>query len=183
MTLINPREEFFKRVKKMKFVEEITTLDQYIDKYVVKVGNEYMTKTTFNNLLNKVDLILKNQELIVKLLSRENKEFSTPRICPEVSKALFKKNITTGDYLKVAFITGEGVITFLAKNDKVINNPSYYKSAWYYINEVGVTRYSTIDTPSGVTQIYVENSVNEGDYYVTGYLTNDGRAIYYDQYL
>jgi hypothetical protein len=100
----------------------------------------------------------------------------------QVSKALYKKSIETNSYIKVAFIVGDGTIHFLARNDKTITEPSYYDSLWYYLNEVGELRYSTFDIPSWLTQIYVEESVDSGDYYVTGYLTPEGKAVYYDQY-
>jgi hypothetical protein len=101
----------------------------------------------------------------------------------QVFKALYKKKIEDNSYIKVAFITGDGTIHFLAKNENKITNPSYYDSLWYYLNEVGELIYSTFDIPSWVTQIYVEESVDDGNYYVTGYLTPEGKEVYYDQFL
>lgn len=102
---------------------------------------------------------------------------------PQVVKALYKKRANINSYIKVAFIVGDGTIHFLARNEKVITDPTYYDSLWYYLNEVGELRYSTFDIPTWLTQTYVEDSVDSGEYYVTGYLTEDGREIYYDQYL
>ena len=72
-----------------------------------------------------------------------------------------------------------------------VKEPNHYDSLWYYLarqnfasrNEVGELRYSTFDIPTWLTQIYVGSSVDSGDYYVTGYLTDNGKAIYYDQYI
>lgn len=128
--------------------------------------------------------LLPLNDLLHELSSRvSNKKLrSEDIICFEVSKALYKKQVDTGKYIKVAFITGDGKITFLARNEKVIDSPSYYDSLWYYLNEVGELRYSTFDMVN-VNQIYVESSIEDDNYYVTGYIDDKGKAIYYDQYL
>jgi len=147
---------------------------------------------TISNLWDELNYLDENYDVpllpLNDLLSELSKRCGNKKlrseeiICFEVSKGLYKRNVDTGKYLKLAFITGDGKVTFLARNEDVIDNPSYYESLWYYLNEVGELRYSTFEMVN-INQIYVESSIEDNNYYVTGYIDDKGKAIYYDQYL
>jgi hypothetical protein len=145
-----------------------------------------MTKLVIEKLNRVMDLLElvtdQNNQILINTSTSRKRLRREDIICFEVSKGLYKRSVDTGKYIKVAFITGDGRVTFLARNEDVINTPSYYESLWYYLNEVGELRYSTFDMVN-VNQIYVESSIEDDNYYVTGYIDDKGRAIYYDQYL
>lgn len=201
MTVINPREEFLKRVKKMKFVDGTEVKeDQYFDKYATKD----MTKTTFNDLMNKVDLVLKNQEVIMDLLSRENK--STPEqslSTIKVLRGLYKQNVETGQKVLVGLIDNNNVVTLKEPPLSSYRDNTYYLPDWFIMTKaVGVvnmldyisfgenkkdypadvlskSEYQVVVPRNRITELSGSTGNISG---VTGYVSEQGKAIYYDQY-
>lgn len=162
MTKINPEEEFAKRFKKPTY-NQIT----------------YMTKTTFNDLLNKVDLVLKNQEVIINLLSVEDK--SSPDDTKSVSRRVYKE-LVSGKKIQVGWVLAfSSILEFNVPKDVYIKTPNSYYPEWY-IQEVTDNGYTyNLFKPSNDIIEIVDKSKNT--YCVTGFLIEDGRAVYYDQYL
>jgi len=166
-------EEFIKRLQEVE-INSLVVEEPKIDKFVIE---------KLDRVIDLLELTTEQNNQILTNTSTSRKELRREDIiCFEVSKALYKKSVDTGKYIKVAFITGESKINFLVRNENVIDNPSYYESTWYYLNEVGELRYSTFDIVK-VNQIYVESSVENDKYYVTGYIDDKGKAIYYDQFI
>lgn len=213
MTLINPKEEFIKRIKKMKFVVEDTETsppredknDQYFDKYAVKLGNEYITKTTFNDLMDKVDLILANQEVILKLLAKENIMVTESPKEPVIkfSRGLYKQNVETGQKVLVGLIDNNNVVTLKEPPLSSYRNNIYYLPEWFIITEaVGIvnmmdyisfgekkkdypadvlskSKYEIVIPSNSIKELSGKTGTISG---VTGYVTDQGKAVYYDQY-
>lgn len=174
------RKLFDKEITKEEFVERLQEVDINM---LVKEPKMSKSDLVLNRVIDLLELVAEQNNQILTNTSTTKKVLATEDIIYfDVSKALYKRQVGSGDYIKVAFITGDGKITFLARNENIVETPNYYSSLWYYLNEVGELRYSTFDMVN-INQIYVDKSLEEGSYYVTGYIDDKGKAVYFDQYI
>ena len=116
-----------------------------------------------------------------------------------MTKYIYKKSVTTQDYTQVGEVVSLGIIAFDIPVDRNIILPDYYYPEFYYNSEVTKSLY-TQDSDFYIMSIGKESFIPKNlpqqiitlknhlhlkpsEYYVTGYITDDGKAIYYDQFL
>lgn len=143
----------------------------------------------------KWDLILKNQAAIFNeldtiqvLLKHSAEAVAVNR--KSKNRWLYKENYNTGKYIKVGVITEDNEIELYPPRDKIINTdkliPNLYSTSWYVEPKgyEGTEQYLGMfsEDLKNVPQEIVVKRFGLVDK-VTGYLTKEGKAIYYDQYL
>ena len=120
-----------------------------------------------------------------------------------MTKYIYKKSVTTQNYTQVGEVVSLGIIDFDIPVDRNIILPDYYYPEFYYNSEVTKSLYSLQDYDLGDTYVmsigkesFIPKNLPQqiitlknhlhlkpSDYYVTGYVTDDGVAIYYDQFI
>ena len=119
-----------------------------------------------------------------------------------MNKYIYKKSVTTQDYTQVGEVVSVGIIDFDIPVDRNIILPDYYCPEFYYNSEVTKSLYTQDydlgDTyvvsigkesfipknlPQQIVTLKNHLHLKPNEYYVTGYVTDEGKAIYYDQYL
>lgn len=121
-----------------------------------------------------------------------------------ILRPVYKKNVLTNKYIQVGMVTNFGLMDFDIPQDKRISTPSYYYPEFYMdvertvdvCKEVpkedstkGIRTLTTIVTgnckkefiPKSIHQQIV--TLTPSEYYVTGYVTISGVAVYYDQFI
>ena len=119
-----------------------------------------------------------------------------------MTKYIYKKSVTTQNYTQVGEVVSVGIIDFDIPVDRNIILPDYYYPEFYYNSEVTKSLY-TQDYDLGDTYVvsigkesFIPKNLPQqivtlknhlylkpSDYYVTGYVTDEGKVIYYDQFL
>lgn len=146
----------------------------------------------------KWDLILKNQSAIFNeldtiqvLLKHSDESISIERKSKSTkARPVYKENYDTGKYIKVGIINNDNVITLDTPKGFVINTthftPTLYSTSWYVEPRgyEGTDQYLGIfpDDVKNTPQEIIVKGVGLVDK-VTGYITEKGKVVYYDQYL
>lgn len=156
-----------------------------------KRNSRYMTEEEVNikRMLNnfeqsisiKLAQLLESQDRLCKLL--EDKQISKDIDTKEVSE-VYKQQVESGIFVKVGSLRDNILILNEPTHEFYITKPSHYFVDWFVKN-------NTIEIACEWLDVYPSNSINEilvkssytNNVVATGYLTEDGTAIYYDQYL
>lgn len=120
-----------------------------------------------------------------------------------ILKPIYKRRIGTHKYIQVGVVNAYGLMDFDTPNDREVFTPNRYYPEFYidvkvtkdlYSHSGGITRsIATVElglekkpyNPQNVPQevkIPVPCDKNPNDYNVTGYVTDKGTVVYYDQY-
>ena len=116
-----------------------------------------------------------------------------------MTKYIYKKSVTTQNYTQVGEVVSLGIIDFDIPVDRNIILPDYYYPEFYYNSEVTKSLYTqdsdfyvmsigkesfiTKNLPQQIVTIKNHLYLKPSDYYVTGYVTDEGKVIYYDQFI
>ena len=139
-----------------------------------------MTTTTFNDLLNKVDLVLSNQEVIIKLLAKENK--SALKSTKSVARRVYKELVNNRRKIHVGCVLPfSSILEFKIPIDVYIKSPNPYYPEWYIEEITDNGCIYNLFLPSNDIIELVDKS--RDSFCVTGFLIENGRVVYYDQYL
>ena len=99
-------------------------------------------------------------------------------------------NLGTNNYISVGQVDKYGFIEFL-ESSSLVNNyelvgnrkPSIFYPEFYtdYISSIDKKEFTPKNIPTQLVSLVGSVLLEPKDYYVTGYVTNDGIAVYYDQ--
>ena len=119
-----------------------------------------------------------------------------------MTKYIYKKSVTTQNYTQVGEVVSVGIIDFNTPVDKNIILPDYYYPEFYYDSEVTKSLYNQNydlediyvvsigkesfipkNLPQQIVTLKGHLRLKPNEYYVTGYVTDEGKVIYYDQFI
>jgi hypothetical protein len=126
------------------------------------------------------------------------------------TKKCYKKSVNTQKYIEIGTVDDYGFIDFGTYITKLITHPSHYYPEFYidvedtkeirqvsykdgklvgtklignYITSVYKKAFTPKNPPQQIVTLKGSMELKPEEYYVTGYLTKDGVAVYYHQYL
>lgn len=129
-----------------------------------------------------------NVDISKHLYELANKEHKAIPAVPNY-RDVFKKNVATGDMLKIGVIDTHNRVVLDEPSEVTIKSPNLYRDSWCVKHSTEVDYFISVE-PQGLMTITGEKAIqNEivitrrGNTFTTGVITSDGKAVYYDQYL
>lgn len=180
MNKIISEEEFAKKFKFMDDTKE--RMDRLRKEREEQFHNmNLIQENNYSELVNKIDLLLANQEVIIKLLSKED----IPS-CKFISRTIdvFKQQVDSSLFVKVGTLT-DNILTLNEPVKEIfITKPSTYFVDWFVknTNSTVACEWLNVYPSNNIDEILLRKDVHI-NFVTIGYLTEKGTVIYYDQYL